>query len=82
MFIFAGIREAPAGGNGSYDSVSSYDSYSNTLVRDSLGASTTRLGPNAPDDLKSVPQAKYAHIYIKLIINKYFSVSLFFFLCF
>ncbi|KAH8416955.1 hypothetical protein KR222_000176 [Zaprionus bogoriensis] len=45
-------------GNGgpasTYDSVSSYDSYNNTqLAMQNLG----RLGPNAPDDLKSVPNA-------------------------
>uniref|UniRef100_A0A182SYP5 Tight junction protein ZO-1 n=1 Tax=Anopheles maculatus TaxID=74869 RepID=A0A182SYP5_9DIPT len=38
--------------NGSYDSVSSYDSY-NTSTQ--LTAQNMRLGPNAPDDLKSVP---------------------------
>ncbi|XP_023173750.2 tight junction protein ZO-1 isoform X4 [Drosophila hydei] len=47
-----------ANGNGgpasTYDSVSSYDSYNNTqLAMQNLG----RLGPNAPDDLKSVPNA-------------------------
>ncbi|KAH8359140.1 hypothetical protein KR093_004599 [Drosophila rubida] len=45
------------GGGGAastYDSVSSYDSYNNTqLAMQNLG----RLGPNAPDDLKSVPNA-------------------------
>ncbi|XP_034488626.1 uncharacterized protein LOC117792552 isoform X3 [Drosophila innubila] len=45
-------------GNGgaasTYDSVSSYDSYNNSqLAMQNLG----RLGPNAPDDLKSVPNA-------------------------
>lgn len=35
----------------SYDSVSSYDSCNN-------GMQSLRLGPNAPDDLKSVPSAK------------------------
>ncbi|XP_004529166.1 tight junction protein ZO-1 isoform X4 [Ceratitis capitata] len=40
--------------NGSYDSVSSYDSYNTShLTVQNLG----RLGPNAPDDLKSVPNA-------------------------
>ncbi|XP_059608308.1 uncharacterized protein LOC132256129 isoform X2 [Phlebotomus argentipes] len=39
--------------NGSYDSVSSYDSY-NTAQ---MAAQNIRLGPNAPDDLKSVPSA-------------------------
>lgn len=48
-----------ANGNGgpasTYDSVSSYDSYNNTqLAMQNLG----RLGPNAPDDLKSVPNAR------------------------
>lgn len=38
--------------NGSYDSVSSYDSCNTTQI------SMQRLGPNAPDDLKSVPPAK------------------------
>lgn len=39
----------------SYDSVSSYDSYNaSQLTMQNLG----RLGPNAPDDLKSVPNAK------------------------
>uniref|UniRef100_A0A336KSV6 Netrin receptor UNC5 n=2 Tax=Culicoides sonorensis TaxID=179676 RepID=A0A336KSV6_CULSO len=38
-------------GNSSYDSVSSYDSYSTSQ----LTPQTMRLGPNAPDDLKSVP---------------------------
>ncbi|XP_037946383.1 tight junction protein ZO-1 isoform X3 [Teleopsis dalmanni] len=38
----------------SYDSVSSYDSYNTSqLTMQNLG----RLGPNAPDDLKSVPNA-------------------------
>lgn len=37
--------------NGSYDSVSSYDSYNTTQI----AAQNIRLGPNAPDDLKSVP---------------------------
>ncbi|XP_075146706.1 zonula occludens-like protein polychaetoid isoform X3 [Haematobia irritans] len=38
----------------SYDSVSSYDSYNaSQLTMQNLG----RLGPNAPDDLKSVPNA-------------------------
>ncbi|XP_068157453.1 LOW QUALITY PROTEIN: tight junction protein ZO-1 [Drosophila tropicalis] len=37
-------------GASTYDSVSSYDSYNNTQMQN-LG----RLGPNAPDDLKSVP---------------------------
>lgn len=37
------------GGNESYDSVSSYDSYNNAA------AQSMRLGPNTPDDLKSAP---------------------------
>lgn len=40
--------------NGSYDSVSSYDSC-NTAQ---LAMQNLRLGPNAPDDLKSVPNVK------------------------
>ncbi|XP_065361964.1 tight junction protein ZO-1 isoform X4 [Calliphora vicina] len=46
---------ATAQQNGSsYDSVSSYDSYNaSQLTMQNLG----RLGPNAPDDLKSVPNA-------------------------
>jgi tight junction protein 1 len=40
--------------NGSYDSVSSYDSFNTTQ----LTAPNIRLGPNAPDDLKSVPNTK------------------------
>lgn len=43
--------------NGSYDSVSSYDSYNTTQ----LSVQNLRLGPNAPDDLKSVPNVKYAY---------------------
>jgi len=43
------------GGASTYDSVSSYDSYNNTqMAMQNLG----RLGPNAPDDLKSVPNAR------------------------
>ncbi|OAD58143.1 Tight junction protein ZO-1 [Eufriesea mexicana] len=43
---------------GSYDSMSSYDSYNNTNGNANYGApglstSTGRLGPNVPDDLKS-----------------------------
>lgn len=38
--------------NGSYDSVSSYDSCNNNAMQ------SLRLGPNAPDDLKSVPNLK------------------------
>lgn len=46
----------PTQQNGSYDSVSSYDSYNTAqLSAQNIG----RLGPNAPDDLKSVPNAKY-----------------------
>ncbi|KAL7727612.1 hypothetical protein ACLKA6_014957 [Drosophila palustris] len=42
------------GAASTYDSVSSYDSYNNSqLAMQNLG----RLGPNAPDDLKSVPNA-------------------------
>lgn len=42
------------GGTSTYDSVSSYDSYNNSqMAMQNLG----RLGPNAPDDLKSVPNA-------------------------
>lgn len=44
--------------NGSYDSVSSYDSFNTTQ----LSVQNIRLGPNAPDDLKSVPNAKYVVI--------------------
>ncbi|XP_017847313.2 tight junction protein ZO-1 isoform X3 [Drosophila busckii] len=45
---------AVAAAASTYDSVSSYDSYNNgQLTMQSLG----RLGPNAPDDLKSVPNA-------------------------
>lgn len=41
--------------NGSYDSVSSYDSYNTTQ----LSLQNNKLGPNAPDDLKkSVPVSK------------------------
>ncbi|XP_034132419.1 tight junction protein ZO-2 isoform X15 [Drosophila guanche] len=46
--------KANGGGASTYDSVSSYDSYNNTqMAMQNLG----RLGPNAPDDLKSVPNA-------------------------
>ncbi|GAB0090724.1 tight junction protein ZO-1 [Sergentomyia squamirostris] len=47
-------QRMPPGGkinNGSYDSVSSYDSYNTAQMT----AQNMRLGPNAPDDLKSVP---------------------------
>lgn len=40
--------------NGSYDSVSSYDSMNTTQI----SMQNLRLGPNAPDDLKSVPSGK------------------------
>ncbi|KAK2580177.1 hypothetical protein KPH14_012445 [Odynerus spinipes] len=48
---------------GSYDSMSSYDSYNNTNGNPSYGgvnlnASTNRLGPNVPDDLKSGMSAR------------------------
>lgn len=44
----------------SYDSVSSYDSYNNNnqaqqAITTSTNSLQNRLGPNAPDDLKSVP---------------------------
>jgi tight junction protein 1 len=43
----------------SYDSVSSYDSYNTNQAQQAITTSTNslqnRLGPNAPDDLKSVP---------------------------
>lgn len=43
----------------SYDSVSSYDSYNTNQAQQAVTTSTSslqnRLGPNAPDDLKSVP---------------------------
>lgn len=43
----------------SYDSVSSYDSYNTNQAQQAITTSTSslqnRLGPNAPDDLKSVP---------------------------
>lgn len=42
--------------NGTYESTSIYDSYNHSqLAIQNLG----RLGPNAPDDLKSVPNVKY-----------------------
>ncbi|XP_055905016.1 uncharacterized protein LOC129940651 isoform X1 [Eupeodes corollae] len=45
----------PTQQNGSaYDSVSSYDSYNTTQL---ASIQNVRLGPNAPDDLKSVPNA-------------------------
>lgn len=47
-------QKATKMGNSSYDSVSSYDSYSTSQ----LTPQTMRLGPNAPDDLKSVPNTK------------------------
>ncbi|XP_049530422.1 uncharacterized protein LOC125948432 isoform X3 [Anopheles darlingi] len=47
-------NNTPSKANGSsYDSVSSYDSYNTTSQQ--LAAQNMRLGPNAPDDLKSVP---------------------------
>ncbi|XP_021706854.1 tight junction protein ZO-1 isoform X3 [Aedes aegypti] len=49
-----GNPTTPSKTNGSYDSVSSYDSYNATQ----LTAQNMRLGPNAPDDLKSVPNAR------------------------
>jgi tight junction protein 1 len=44
----------------SYDSVSSYDSYNTTQPQQAITTSSSsslqnRLGPNAPDDLKSIP---------------------------
>uniref|UniRef100_A0A1A9WH03 Tight junction protein ZO-1 n=1 Tax=Glossina brevipalpis TaxID=37001 RepID=A0A1A9WH03_9MUSC len=52
--------------NGSYDSVSSYDSYSATqLAMQNLG----RLGPNAPDDLKSVPNANAGRPLPPVVMN-------------
>lgn len=43
----------------SYDSVSSYESYNTNQAQQAITTSTSslqnRLGPNAPDDLKSVP---------------------------
>lgn len=41
--------------NGTYDSVSSYDSNN---ITSQLTMANLRLGPNAPDDLKSVPSIK------------------------
>ncbi|KAH0953546.1 hypothetical protein HN011_010982 [Eciton burchellii] len=51
---------------GSYDSMSSYDSYNNTNGNASYGpanlnTSTGRLGPNVPDDLKSTNMPARAH---------------------
>lgn len=53
-------RQNSAQKNGSsYDSVSSYDSYNTNQAQQAITTSTSslqnRLGPNAPDDLKSVP---------------------------
>ncbi|XP_033210026.1 tight junction protein ZO-2 isoform X3 [Belonocnema kinseyi] len=50
--------ERPQPKSGSYDSMSSYDSYNNTngntvYPMPGLNTSTGRLGPNVPDDLKS-----------------------------
>lgn len=51
----SGAIPPPQQNGSSYDSVSSYDSYNaSQLTMQNLG----RLGPNAPDDLKSVPNAK------------------------
>lgn len=48
-------RSNPIGKNGSsYDSVSSYDSYNTSQLHQ---VNSNRLGPNAPDDLKSVPNS-------------------------
>lgn len=47
-------RSVTTKNNGSYDSVSSYDSCNTTQI----SMQNLRLGPNAPDDLKSVPNAK------------------------
>lgn len=47
-------RSATGKNNGSYDSVSSYDSCNTTQI----SMQNLRLGPNAPDDLKSVPNSK------------------------
>lgn len=47
-------RSATTKNNGSYDSVSSYDSCNTTQI----SMQNLRLGPNAPDDLKSVPNSK------------------------
>lgn len=46
---------ANATSNGSYDSVSSYDESCNNTQ---TAIQNMRLGPNAPDDLKSVPNIK------------------------
>ncbi|KAJ6633312.1 Tight junction protein ZO-1 [Pseudolycoriella hygida] len=46
-------RSAGTKNNGSYDSVSSYDSCNTTQI----SMQNLRLGPNAPDDLKSVPNS-------------------------
>ncbi|XP_012235452.1 tight junction protein ZO-3 isoform X2 [Linepithema humile] len=50
---------------GSYDSMSSYDSYNNTNGNANYGAnlstSTGRLGPNVPDDLKSSSMPARVH---------------------
>lgn len=52
----------PANGktNGSYDSVSSYDSCN-------VAMQNLRLGPNAPDDLKSVPTVAYVFFFSIMI---------------
>ncbi|XP_015178182.1 PREDICTED: tight junction protein ZO-2 isoform X3 [Polistes dominula] len=52
---------------GSYDSMSSYDSYNNNTNGNpsyagvNLNTSTNRLGPNVPDDLKSSGMSARAH---------------------
>jgi tight junction protein 1 len=51
-------QNSTAKNGSSYDSVSSYDSYNTTQIQQVNSNSSTlqnRLGPNAPDDLKSVP---------------------------
>lgn len=47
-------NKSTANNGSSYDSVSSYDSMNTTQ----LSMQNLRLGPNAPDDLKSVPSGK------------------------
>lgn len=56
------VPSAVAATNGSYDSVSSYESCNTTQMQQ-------RLGPNAPDDLKSVPAASLTSRLNELIIN-------------
>ncbi|XP_066585320.1 tight junction protein ZO-3 [Prorops nasuta] len=53
------MQERPQPKSGSYDSMSSYDSYNNANGNTNYGAvnlniSTGRLGPNIPDDMKSI----------------------------